>query len=213
MLTFCSVCVWSRTSCHWQWLCLHLLLLRMPVMKCIFFIPSQTRRLSLQVYKTNTWQMKRRHASQWVSGPCYFLVIHQRLEWLQCDSCVITWEAPNKWVDDMFEQLQTVTLSLCHFNVYHSPIAHESEFICALASIFTDRWCLARLCAMRGSSVGKWWSGGAWVNPITVVLINLKLDALKNLSSWHFIDIIHWQATTLKGQTCMVTLVTLINSL
>lgn len=70
--------------------------------------------------------MKRRHASQWVSGPCYFLVIHQRLEWLQCDSCVITWEAPNKWVDDMFEQLQTVTLSLCHFNVYHSMIVHVS---------------------------------------------------------------------------------------
>ena len=26
----------------------------------------------------------------------------------------------------MFEQLQTVTLSLCHFNVYHSMIVHVS---------------------------------------------------------------------------------------
>ena len=36
---------------------------------------------------------------------------------------------------------------------------------------------------MRGSSVGKWWSGGAWVHPITVVSFSLELDALKNLSS------------------------------
>lgn len=58
--------VWSCTSCHWQSLCLHIISFQNAsddFSSFFFFIPSRTRRLSLQVYKTNTWQMKRRHGS------------------------------------------------------------------------------------------------------------------------------------------------------
>lgn len=40
----------------------------------------------------------------------------------------------------MFEQLQTLTLSLSRFTVYRSSSVHiESAFICALANVLTGR--------------------------------------------------------------------------
>lgn len=163
-------CMWSHTSCHWQWFCSHLLIFVTPVMDfgCIFFlILSQTRRLSLQVYKTNKWQLKRKACHLISEWPALF----------PCDSpeiSVITvWQLCNYMGSPQQTRKVTCLNSCkrwhCHW-VLFSECAHEFALICVLASVLTGRlmW--------YDTSVDSF----TWGPPITDILLNWGKDALQH---------------------------------